>query len=627
MDIRDRLEAARERHDRERGRDRKSEDTKKKKKSGKGLMIAFALPFFCIGLWALYSISSDIGSWLSMKSWEPVQGQVLRGGYETHSGEDSDSYEAYGTFKYYYNGRWYESDRVMISDSGDNIGDYQQDLGNELRNLAGSGKSVEVYVNPDDPSEAIYDREIRWGMVGFKAIFLFVFGGFGLGLLIFTLRAKPTPDSDGPRFADKPWLANDDWQTADVKSSSKLTMYFAWGFAAIWNLISAPLPFLLYEEVMDKENYAALLGLLFPLVGIGLLVWAIRQTLEWRRFGQCPVRMDPFPGAIGGHVGGTIELKWPYDPSHKFVISLTNLYSYVSGSGDNRSRNERAKWQDSVVAHSEPGLYGTRLTFRFDVPDNLNESDAFRESSSYHLWRLNLSADLPGVDLDRSYEIPVYPTAEKSQNLSERAIESSRSQKADFDKTAITKIIRTRSGVNGTELFYPVGRNIGNFIGGLVFGGIFAGVGYFLVFIEGMPFFGGIFGLVGLLIMACSFYTVSNSLRISNDSVHLNCVRRVFGIPVKRVQLRRDGNIKFSKKSNMQSQQGGKHVMHYSIYATDSSGRKACVGEGFKGSSQAKAAIRYTAKVMGIDLPEEKKNDDDKKDDDIADYGFSTGRF
>ena len=103
-------------------------------------------------------------------------------------------------------------------------------------------------------------------------------------------------------------------------------------------------------------------------------------------------------------------------------------------------------------------------------------------------------------------------------------------------------------------------------------------VQFFLVFIEGHHIFGSIFGIVGIIALLASFYTVSNSLRVNSDSVHLNTVRRVFGIPVKRKKLRLDGHIRFSKDSNFQSQSGGNHVMHYSIYATDNSGQKACVG-------------------------------------------------
>ena len=38
-----------------------------------------------------------------------------------------------------------------------------------------------------------------------------------------------------------------------------------------WNLVSAPLPFILYDEVVNKQNYIALVGLLFTAVGIGML--------------------------------------------------------------------------------------------------------------------------------------------------------------------------------------------------------------------------------------------------------------------------------------------------------------------------------------------------------------------
>jgi hypothetical protein len=40
--------------------------------------------------------------------------------------------------------------------------------------------------------------------------------------------------------------------------------------------------------------------------------------------------------------------------------------------------------------------------------------------------------------------------------------------------------------------------------------------------------------------------------------------------------------------------------MHYSIYAVDRHGDKVIVGEGFKGDSQAKAAIRLIGDVLRL---------------------------
>ena len=341
---------------------------------GRVFLTLFGLPFFGVGVWMLWSIGSGFTDAWHMQSWQPTQARLIRAGYDTHSGDDSNTYEAYAVYAYRIGGQEFTNDRVAIGGGADNIGDYQQDMGRKLSAAFSRSEAIAIYVDPDDPREAIIDRDLRWGLVGFKAIFLFVFGGVGLGLIIFAFRAPKQKDTSDPAYSDNPWLLNDEWQMPTVKSNSKKTMYFTWGFAAIWNLISAPLPFLMFNEVVEKENHAALLGLLFPLVGVGLIVWAVRCTLEWRRFGPAPVTLDPFPGAIGGHVGGTIDVNLPYDSSANILLTLTNLHSYVSGSGKNRSRREKAKWQDKQLAHTESGGNGTRLSFRFDVPEGLTES-------------------------------------------------------------------------------------------------------------------------------------------------------------------------------------------------------------------------------------------------------------
>ncbi|MGB5336666.1 MAG: DUF3592 domain-containing protein, partial [Woeseiaceae bacterium] len=465
---------------------------------GKIIATLFGLPFFAVGVWMLWDITGTLYDASQMRSWVPVDATLSQGGYETRSGDDSDTYEAYAVYSYSYDGALYTGSRVSLSDGGDNIGSYQQETGRRLQAVAASGGALLVHVDPEAPENSIIDRNVRWGLIGFKSIFLFVFGGFGLGLIIFVWRARPEKDADLPEFRDSPWLANDAWQTAEIRSSSKTTMWGALAFAAFWNLISAPLPFLLYEEVTQKENYLALIGLLFPLVGIGLLTWAMKRVFEWRRFGPAPVRLDPFPGSIGGHVGGTIDLNIPFDQSTRFQVTLNNLHSYVSGSGKNRSRKETAEWQDKMVAFAEPGSKGTRLTFRFDIPEGLSPSDT-EHDDSYHIWRLNVRAELSGADLDRSYDIPVYATAETSRRLSERSIEKARSEQALVDDEAVGQIVAIRNTGTGRQMHYPMGRHFSAALGGVLVGAIFAGAGWFLVFHEGQNVFGSVFGMVGVL--------------------------------------------------------------------------------------------------------------------------------
>ena len=483
-----------------------------------------------------YSIGADLADAWQMKQWEAVQGTLLRGGYETHSGGDSNTYEAHADYTYEFGGQQYTNDRVAIASGADNIGGYQQDMGRYLSGARSRRESIFVYVNPDNPSEAIIDRSLRWRLIGFKSIFLFVFGGVGLGLIVYVFRAAKEKDLSAPEFRDRPWLANDQWHSAVLKSNSKAAMWRGWAFAAFWNLVSAPLPFVIYADVTEKNNMPALLGLLFPLVGIGLITWAVKRTLEWNRFGPAPVTLDPFPGSIGGHVGGTIDVKVPYDARAKFSLTLTNLHSYMSGSGKNRSRTERAEWQDTQLAHVSSGAKGSRLSFRFDVPQNLSESDADQSEDSYYLWRLNLQAELPGVDIDRDYEIPVYATGENSAQLSEISIEQARSGQQQINIQVIEKLVQLIYGAGGRAMRFPMGRNLLPGFGGLVFGAIFTGVGWYLIHYENHPFMGSVFGGVGLLIVVSALYFVLNSLEVLQDGRDIRTVRRILGIAVGRAR-------------------------------------------------------------------------------------------
>ena len=560
----------------------------------------FALPFFGIGVWMLWSVSNVFYDVWDMQDWQPVEARLLSAGYNTHSGDDSNTYEAHASYTYTLFAQSFTGDRVSISSGADNIGDYQQDTGRQLSAAKSRGDGIIVWVNPDNPSSAIIDRTLRWGLIGFKSIFLFAFGGVGLGIIIFVWRAPKEKDKSKPEYQKSPWLLNDNWQTATIRSSSKAAMWAAWVFAALWNLISAPTPFLAYNEIVEKQNYLAIVALLFPIIGIGLLVWAVNRTREWRRFGATPVVLDPFPGSIGGHVGGTIDTNLPYDSAHRFLLTLTSIQSYISGSGKNRSRKERAMWQDETVAHTETGATGTRLVFRIDVPDGLTESDAEQSTDSYYMWRLSLSADLPGIDVNRDFEIPVYATATESRNITDFKVEASHAvQDAVYDK-AVRELVQVKNEGMGKTLIYPMGRNIVSNLAGFLIGGTFAATGWFLAVQEGERLFGSIFGGVGALVAISAFYMLFKSLEVSSDGGTITSVRRLLGIPIQRREMRRNDFYRFEQNTGNQSQNSGKHVMHYKVNAIDRSAGEILLGEGFRGKSGADAAIRFLSRELGL---------------------------
>jgi len=355
----------------------------------------------------------------------------------------------------------------------------------------------------------------------------------------------------------------------------------------------------MYDEVVNKGNMLALAGLLFTAVGIGLIGWAISRTREWKRFGPSPVTLDPFPGSIGGHVGGTIDIALPFDSKHDFQLTLTNIRSYVSGSGKNRSRKEKAEWQDIIVAHAETNGTGTRLTFRFDVPEGLDESDAEREDT-YYIWRLTLNAELEGADIDRSYDIPVYATATESRRLSRMAVERGKEKQTAKDDASVLDIVKLTHDAGGRRMLYPIFRGVLAALPGFVVGTVFAVIGFFIATEGGSVLFGVVFGGIGGIVALLTTYAMLNSLEVMRDNNGIKTVRRILGIPVKISYMGAHEFVMFKKDSRFQSNGGGKHVMHYSIFAIDRHGDKIVVGEGFKGESQAEAAIRLIGDVLGL---------------------------
>ncbi len=564
-------------------------------------IFVFGLAFLSGGLFAGHMMLSSLRDWVSMKSWQPVEARVLKGGYDVIPSEDSSTYKAFGEYTYTFGGVAYTGTRVAIDADADNIGDFQQTLGNRLSTAIERGETIDVFVNPENPLQAVVNRDMRWGLFSIKSIFLLVFGGFG-ALIVYSAFGKLPENLDrNALLGPEPWLKNKEWTSPEVKSQAKSGVYFMWGFAVFWCLVSAPLPFALYKEVMVKENYPALLGLLFPLVGIFLISRAVSMTAAWKKFGDAPLMLDPWPGSIGGQVGGTIELSYPFDPDLQYIVTLSQSKVVETGSGKDRRNEERVQWQDKVIAYAEAGIYGTRLQFRFDVPEGLSPSDAIRSGDGDIVWRLHAEADMEGADLDINYDIPVYATAIKSARIADRVVETSLKATTSAAETGAASRVQVRQGAYGIEMFYPSGRHIGVAMTLLIVGAVFIGAFILLRNKEVPAFFAGIFGLVGGICVLSGVYTLANSLTVWADGIgNIMTVRRIFGVPVKRRSVAISDILATTKGTNFSATSGGKMVRHYKIYGELGGTNKIILGEGFLEEREGSAAIRLVRETLGL---------------------------
>jgi len=376
---------------------------------------------------------------------------------------------------------------------------------------------------------------------------------------------------------NKPWLAEKKWVENRIASSAKMQHYFLWGFAVVWILLTSPILFN-FDEIWGKtlREPVTALAFLFPVVGVGLIVAAIRSTQQWRKFGRTPLVLDPFPGALGGHVGGTVETAISFDPDMICKVTLQCLHSYMSGSGKNRSRKESIKWQTDGVCHVLRGQQGADFSFRFDVPDDLPVTDV-EKGSSYHLWRVVVSSELDGADFSRSYEIPVFKTSETSVALQQGTEDHHAT--VDAAMAGIESIANIKTIPGGLQAYFPAFQRPTMGIFMIVFGLIFAGAGIGAGYGDAPLIFPVVFTLVGGLIALYGLYYLGKSLLISVTNEGVKSRRFLFGYPLstKQIAAAEIAKLKIKEAGTMSS--GNKTTVFYQLYAEAKGGQKLPLAE------------------------------------------------
>ena len=608
--------------------------------------LIFGLVFAGMGTFILFETSvPTFQSWQTMQVWQPAKANIIR-----VNGLENDT-EA--TYRYTVAGQDYQNDRVYVSTFKDNIGSYHQDLLNQLQDQKDNGYPVTIWYNPDKPDESVIDRNMRWGLfaltTGFGSIFIMV------GLVVcyscltstnkhqnkyrkpsyFELRKEWKQKKSDPTYAEsfmdfirhrqyefkkqvetesgmndisrsQSWLDKKEWSNNCIRSGAKKSMMGMWVFAVFWNGISTPILFVIDDEI-NKANYPVLVALLFPLAGLFLIRHAWRLTREWNRFGVVELEMDPFPGSIGGHMGGRIMLKNIFEYSAEYKVELECVYSYMSGSGDNRSRRENIKWAEDGAAKVESVAEGVRLKFRFDVPDNLPEAD-IEQKGDYYFWRFKVSANIPGVDLQRQYNIPVFNTRAESRNIrhdisaqAEKAREDqaiatqSALDQGDLDKTALAHVLRYKVRGNKMSFYYPMFRNKVLTLIALVFGGGFSfaafsingGFGSGGAWGIAMLIFSLPFALVGLIGTVAAIYLPLNNLSVVLAGRKIKAIRRLLFLPVKYDVVDINEIKAMEIKTSGSTGQGTSKINHYKVIVKTNNNKKITIAEDIDGKDLA----------------------------------------
>lgn len=210
---------------------------------------------------------------------------------------------------------------------------------------------------------------------------------------------------------DQPWLWRPEWTARRIPDQRRNITAFLWIFAIFWNAVSFPVSFLVVRDWPKDQNPAVLLVLIFPVVGLGLIIAATYTSLRRLKFGVSVCTIDTVPIRRGHTFHGEIEMRGDAVPEEGYRLRLLCVRRIVRGSGKSQSVDEQALAQQEMRVSAASAMRsptgGVRIPFSMTVPSEGKSCD-IRNPRDQILWRLEAAAEMPGIDYAASFELPVF---------------------------------------------------------------------------------------------------------------------------------------------------------------------------------------------------------------------------
>ncbi|MEK7415913.1 MAG: DUF3592 domain-containing protein [Planctomycetota bacterium] len=362
----------------------------------------FGLPFLLAGLVAGWLGLRPV--WLSYaaQSWVETTATIVT--VELVRSNDEDTASVNCTYRYRAPSPGvseagalieYTGTRVGFAGGSDNIGSWHEDTAARLAHAQRAGQSVPCWYNPHDPNQAVLDRAVRKGLLGFMAVFSGIFALVGGGLIAFGLhqrRKQRAPVPEPSVVAHTPLIHADGG-----------SVWVAWFFAVLWNAISW-VAFIAALAEPDVPRPAFLVIGLFPLIGLFLLWGALLTSARRLRHGRPQLRLNGGTWTTGTRVAVSVLTRTAPLSGDQLDASLVVKRRVTSGSGDDRKTQDITLWRfalllDSQAGRSEGGawIHAVELPLPSDLPPTAEDLT----------WRLEWHLVRPGPDLSATFTLPI----------------------------------------------------------------------------------------------------------------------------------------------------------------------------------------------------------------------------
>jgi hypothetical protein len=433
-----------------------------------------------------------------------------------------------------------------------------------------------------------------WPDAIFLGVAAVTFGGVGFGGLAgmrVAYRRMKEGEALQASHPKEPWLWRRDWASGRIEDTTQNTLLAAWIFATLWNLVSLPSAYLGVRAALYEGKPAAFMALLFPLAGTWLLIRAIKATLRYRRYGISRLELSTIPGVIGRSLAGSVRATLDLQPAEGFQLSLTCVRRVTTRSGKSSSTSETILWQEEGRVRGEQNRdyagMGTNIPVSFELPSDAVASDPDNPNNRV-LWRLEVSASVPGVDYESTFEVPVFRTPASEQPPSPETERLAYHQPAD-SRIAVTTNRR------GTEIVFPAARNPGAAAGLTVFTLIWWGTLGIQLYLHAPIIFPIVTGLFGLLLM---IGVLDLWLKISRVTVDAGTLTVATGY----LEPGRERRLMAAEVADVVAaigMQAGKTV-YYDVVIRRKDGKKTTAGRSVRDKREAEWLAATIKKALGL---------------------------
>jgi hypothetical protein len=470
-----------------------------------GCLMLFALPFAAVGVGMFVLVVWTYLECAAVKGWQEVPARIVRTKLEEHHDNDGGrTYQATAEYRYEFGGQPYTGKRVSLHGGSDNVGSFQKKVHRELAGYQKSGRPFRCYVNPAKPSEAVLYRDLRWEMIAFYGLFVLAFGGVGFGLLgagLYARRKTRQEKARAEESPDEPWLWRDDWAKGEIRASGQRTWVIAAIVTVVWNAISLPALVLMPADALGTGPSWLVTGL--AAVGFALLLVTGYLFLRWRKYHDSVFQMADVPGVIGGKLAGVIRTAATVRPDDGYRLTLYCIRRHTSGSGDNRTTTETILWQDQqTILHglSEADFSQTAIPVLFGIPYDARPTEGSGDDLVF--WRLEVTADVPGIDYKATFEVPVFKTAESRPDFQfDASLIAPYAAPVELDQElAAIGVSKTVAPDGSTRYVFPWARPLSAALGITAFTAIWTAAIAAMLHWHAPIFFPIVFGLFDLLL-------------------------------------------------------------------------------------------------------------------------------